>query len=301
MRPMSLAESGDSSKDVSLAALFDGGMPRGFDPQWSATAARQRIAELVVAGGWPGNLSKSVAAAARANRDYVRLVREYDIQRVSGHGRDPETALRVMRALARTVATPAREATIARDVREGESGTGPDATSRDTVARHLDALTRLRIVEDQPAWTPNLRSARRLRTSPKRHFVDPSLAAAVLGVQAAPLAADPLTLGFLFESLAIRDLRVYAQPLGGQVSYYRDDKQLEADAVIQLPDGRWGACEVKLGITAQVIDDAAERLLRVAGQVDDNRRAFLAVITNGGIAHQRPDGVLVVPLRMLAP
>lgn len=309
LRPMTLFEFGQSTGGVSLRALFSGQDASGFDPTWAAPAARQLIAELIAAGGWPANLGKTADSSARANRDYAELIREYDLPRLGDSVRDPNTALRVMRSLARNIATSATVSTIARDAGEPDSRltrldsgrTGADATSRPTVADHLDALTRLRIVEDQPAWSVNLRSARRLRTSPKRHFVDPSLAAAVLGLGPEPLAADPLTLGFLFESLAVRDLRVYAQPLGGRVAYYRDNRGLEADAVVTLPDGRWGAIEIKLGTSQRTIDEAARNLLRVADAVDDNRRAFLAVVTNGGIAHRRGDGVQVVPLRMLGP
>jgi uncharacterized protein len=230
------------------------------------------------------------------------VVRRYDIQRATGSSKDPEVALRVMRSFARGIATPMSELTIAKDLREGEApDRGPDATSRDAVRTHLDALRRLRLVEDQPAWGPNMRSARRLQTSPKRHFVDPSLAVAALQVGVEPLATDVKTLGLLFESLAVRDLRVYSQPLGGRVTYYRDYNKLEVDAIVELHDGRWGAFEIKLGTATNVIDTAAKNLKQMASLVDDNRCAFLAILTNGGIATRRPDGVDVVPLRMLSP
>jgi len=301
MRPLSLFESGNSTGQVSLAALFDGDEVSAFDSQWDTSSAREQIADLIVAGGWPGGLGKSVDEAALMNRNYLTVIREYDIERVTGVARDPNTALKVMRSLARVVSTPAREATIARDVQEGEPGAGLDATSRPTVACHLDALARLRVIEDQPAWTPHIRSARQLRTSPKRHFIDPSLAAAALGLSAKRLAADPMTLGLFFESLAVRDLRVYAQALNGVVRYYRDDTKLEADAIIELPDGRWAGLEVKLGTTDKVINDAAQNLLKLAARVGNERLAFLAVITNSPIAHRRDDGVNVIPLRMLKP
>jgi predicted AAA+ superfamily ATPase len=300
MRPMSLFESGHSTGQVSLARMFDGEAPRAFDPAWTATRARESIAERIVAGGWPGSLGQDVRVAARTNEDYVALISEHDIQRLSGVSRSPAVVMRVMRSLARNVAAAAREATLARDARAGEES-GPDATSRPTVAEHLDALTRLRILEDQPAWAPTLRSSRRLRTSPKRHFVDPSIGIAALGIDVERLAVDPKTLGFHFESLCVRDLRVYAQPLRGRVSYYHDDSGLEADAVIELPDGRWGAIEVKLGTLPRTIDSAAAGLLKLSSRVADNRRAFLMVLTNGGIAHRRPDGVDVVPIHMLGP
>lgn len=308
MRPMSLYESGHSSAQVSLAAMFDGAPPRGFDPAWDTASARQAIAERIVVGGWPANHRRTVAAAARANESYLALIRDHDISRATGRQLSPEVAEKVMRSLARGVSTQMGEAAIARDARGGEPGrvlppgeNGADATSRKAVAAHLDALRRLRIVEDQPAWGPNLRSARRLQETPKRHFVDPSLAAAALGAGVERLTSDVLTLGLLFESLAIRDLRVYAQPLRGRVAHYRDDEKLEVDAVIELPDGRWGAFEVKLGATQRVVDAAAANLRRMASLVDDNRCAFLAVLTNGGIATRREDGVDVVPLTMLSP
>ncbi|MFE3543501.1 ATP-binding protein [Nocardia sp. NPDC059177] len=302
MRPMSLYETGHSTGQVCLAAMFDGEPPRAFDPVWTATSAREQIAELIAVGGWPVNVGLDADDALLTNRDYLDVVRRYDIQRATGIDKDPEVALRVIRSFARGIATPMAETTIAKDIRGGEpSETGPDATSRDAVRAHLDALRRLRLVEDQPAWGPSIRSARRLQTSPKRHFVDPSLAVAALQTGVAPLAADVKTLGLLFESLAVRDLRVYSQPLGGHVSHYRDDKHLEVDAIVELRDGRWGAFEIKLGAEAHVIDSAAENLKKMAELVDDNRCAFLAVLTNGGMATRRRDGVDVVPLRMLAP
>lgn len=302
MRPMSLYESGHSTGKVSLAAMFDGEPHRAFDPSWTPTRAREWAAERVVVGGWPVNIGLTAPDAMLTNRDYLNVVRRYDIQRATGRSKDPETALRVMRSFARGISTPMSEATIARDLREGEPGVkGPDATSREAVTSHLDALRRLRLVEDQPAWGPNMRSARRLQSSPKRHFVDPSLAVAALQVGVEPLAADLKTLGLLFESMALRDLRVYSQPLGGQVSYYRDYSKLEIDAVVELPDGRWGAFEIKLGTSQNVIDGAAANLRKMASLVGDSRCAFLAVLTNGDIAARRPDGVDVVPLAMLAP
>ncbi|UZN03870.1 DUF4143 domain-containing protein [Cellulomonas sp. S1-8] len=249
-----------------------------------------------------------MAAAARANESYLALIRRHDISRATGQQLSPDVAEKVMRSLARGVATQMGESAVARDAHGAEPGRtlladekGPDATSRTAVAAHLDALRRLRIIEDQPAWGASMRSARRLQATPKRHFVDPSLAAAALGAGVERLTSDVLTLGLLFESLAIRDLRVYAQPLRGRVAHYRDDRKLEVDAVIELPDGRWGAFEIKLGTTQRVVDGAAATLRRMASLVDDNRCAFLAVLTNGGIATRRDDGVDVVPLTMLAP
>ncbi|MEU4362440.1 ATP-binding protein [Promicromonospora sp. NPDC023987] len=308
MRPMSLFESGHSTGQVSLRQMFDGKAPRGFAPSWDATSARRAIAERVVVGGWPANQKRSVVAAARANENYLSLIRQHDISRATGENLSPDVAEKVIRSLARGVATQMGEAAVARDARGGEPGhtlppaeKGADATSRKAVAAHLDALRRLRIIEDQPAWGPSVRSARRLQSTPKRHLVDPSLAAAALGAGVERLTSDVLALGTLFESLAIRDLRVYSQPLRGRVTHYRDEKKLEVDAIVELPDGRWGAFEVKLGTTQKVVDGAAAQLRQMAALVDDNRCAFLAVLTNGGIATRRDDGVDLVPLTMLAP
>jgi predicted AAA+ superfamily ATPase len=319
MRPMSLYESGHSTGKVSLSDLFDGAIPHGVDPDWTTPGARQTVAERVAVGGWPGNVGLSVADALRANRDYLEVVRNYDIQRASGSSRDPEVALRVIRSFARGVSTAMSERTIAKDLLGDKDDTAPakavgaadakaeagaegaDATSRNAVRTHLDSLKRLRLVEDQPAWAPSMRAARRLQTAPKRHFVDPSIAVAALQVGVEPLAEDVKTLGFLFESMAVRDLRVYSQPLGGLVSYYRDYSKLEVDAVVQLPDGRWGAFEIKLGVDQPTVDRAAKNLTAMRNAVNDNRCAFLAVLNNGATARRREDGVFVIPLRMLAP
>lgn len=299
MRPMSLFESGHSDGQVSLAALFEGRPPRGYDADWNATESRTLIAQRIVTGGWPTNLSKPVAVAARANADYLRLLGEHDLIRLEG--RDPETAARVIRSYARNIATSAYETTIAIGATAGQAEAGPDATSRATTRAHLAALERLRIIEEQPAWGPTLRSATRANTTPKRHFIDPCLAAAALNVGWQPLAADPTTLGLWFESLAVRDLRIYAQPLSGQVLHYRDKSRLEVDAIVMLPDGRWGAFQVKAGTGQRTLDTAAASLRKLRATVDDSRCAFVAVLTNGPAAGRRDDGVDVIPLRMLKP
>jgi predicted AAA+ superfamily ATPase len=207
-----------------------------------------------------------------------------------------------MRSIARNIAMPATLTTLARDsVTSDPNERGIDATSKEALRDHLAALTRLRIVEDLPPWRPALRSAHRLRQTPKRHYVDPSLAAAVLSVGPEKLMTDPTTLGLWFESLAVRDVRVYCQPSGAQVLHYRDDAQLEADMIVDLPDGRWGAFEVKLGSTTRAIDAAASSLTRLRDRVGPNRCAFLGVITGGARAFRRSDGIDVVPLTMLGP
>ena len=293
MRPMSLVESGHSSGAVSLAGLFQGQDARAADP-----GLRIRdLAERVCIGGWPGLQDRTPADALLAIQGYLDETRRVDLLRLDGTRRDPENVARVLRSLARHVATEASARSIAADVAGAEEAIKPH-----TVLEYIAALARLFVVEDQPAWSPALRSRGILRGTPKRHFVDPSLAVAALGADPARLLADPETLGLLFESLVIRDVRVYAQTLGGSVFHYRENTGLEADAIIQLRDGRWAAAEVKLG--QHLIDEAANRLRRVADHVDVERHggpAFLAVITGWGYAYRRADGVFVLPIGALGP
>jgi len=204
-------------------------------------------------------------------------------------------------AIARNTAT---EAPAARLAGEAELGSVDDvAMSAQTARKYLDALTRIHVLEEQPAWAVHLRSAIRTRVSPKWHFVDPSLAAAALGGTTETLLADPQTLGFLFESLTVRDLRIYADAVGGLVTHYRDEKGHEVDVVVEFPDGRWAAFEVKLGGEAAV-DAGAAALQALAAKVTDQRRErliSLSVITAGNLSYTRPDGVNVVALGHLAP
>ena len=292
MRPMSLVESGHSSGDVSLAALFSGGEVRATDPGLDIRG----IAERIVIGGWPGLVRLDPADAQLATLGYLDETRLVDLQRLDGVRRDPENVARVLRSLARNTATEAADQTIARDVAGVD---GP--IDRHTVAGYIKALTRVFVVEDLSAWAPALRSRGILRSSETRHFVDPSLAAAALGAGPERLLRDPETLGLLFESLVVRDLRIYAQAIGASVFHYRESTGLEADAVLQRRDGSWAAVEVKLG--QKDIEEGAGNLLRVSAHVDTDRHgapAFLAVITGWGYAYRREDGVFVVPIGALA-
>ena len=292
MRPMSLAESGHSTATVSLAGLFDGDQPRAADP-----GLRIRdLAERICVGGWPGLVERDPPDAQLAIQGYLDETRRVDIQRLDGTRRDPENVARVLRSLARHVSTEASARSIAADVAGGDQPIKPH-----TVLGYIDALSRVFVVEDQPAWAPALRSRGILRGTPKRHFVDPSLAVAALSADPTRLLADPETLGLLFESLVIRDLRVYAQGRGGSIFHYRENTGLEADAIIQLRDGRWAAVEVKLG--QHLVDRAAASLKLVEEHVDPVRHgapAFLAVITGWGYAYRRTDGVFVLPIGALA-
>lgn len=293
MRPMSLFESGHSTGVISLKGLLDGTPPRSMEPGLSVP----KTAELAAIGGWPAHMNRTAEHALQAVRDYLDEVRRVDIGRVDHTSRDPEKVGRVLRSLARNTATYVSMRTFAAD-----AGGSDGAMDPHTVAEYLDALERLMIVEDQPAWAPHLRSKSILRAAAKRHFVDPSLAAAALGATPQRLLADLNLFGFLFESLVIRDLRVYGQAAGARILQYRDNTGLEVDAIVEAADGRWAAIEIKLG-TGQ-IDEAASNLLRFAERVDTTKcgkPSALAVIVATGFGYVRQDGVGVIPIGALGP
>lgn len=293
MRPMSLFESGHSTGEVSLARVLDGKTPRAGDPGLTVSD----LAERVAVGGWPGLLGQPVSRALRAVRAYVDEIRRTDIQRVDGVAHDPDKVMNLMRSLARNVSTMVSLATLARDMAGVE-----EALAKNTVSAYYDALSRLMVVEDQPAWAPHLRSRSRVRTSPRRHFADPSLAVAALRATPDRLLQDLNLLGFLFESLVIRDLRVYAQASDAEILHYKDNTDLEVDAIVERADGRWAAFEVKLGVGH--VEDGARSLKKFASRIDTGKcgnPAALGVITGTGLAYPRPDGVSVIPLGALGP
>ena len=293
MRPMSLFEAGYSSGALSLAALLDGAPPRS--PR--AELPVRKVAELVSIGGWPSHLGRSPKSAQQANRHYLAEICRSDIERVDGIRRDPVRVGRLLQSLARNVATQATVSTLARDV-----GGADNILRENTAHEYLAALGRLMIVEDQPAWAPHLRSKSKLRGTPKRHFVDPSLAVAALRTRPERLLKDLNLLGLLFESMVIRDLRIYAQAAEAEVLQYRDNTGLEVDAIIQAGDGRWAAFEVKLG--AARVDEGAANLLKFAERVDLNRcgkPSTLGVIVSDGYGYVRADGISVLPIGALGP
>jgi uncharacterized protein len=292
MRPMTLAEVRRSTGAISFAGLLDGGASRSSEPGLTV----KDLVEEVVRGGWPGIRHLPVADAARALRDYLDRIRRTDIETVDGVRRDPERVLAVLRSLARHVGTQAALTRIAADA----AAPGTTVTD-DTVSEYLTALTRLMIVEDQPAWNTHLRSSHALRTTPTRHFTDPSLAAAALRASPSALLGDLNAFGLLFESLVIRDLRVYAQPLDGEVFHYRDQSGLEVDAIVDTGD-QWAAFEIKLG--AGQVDQAAQSLNRFADRVDTEKRgepSLLGVIVGTGYGYVREDGIHVIPIGALGP
>jgi len=292
MRTMSLFEKGWSSGDVSLAALMRGESPLSETVLFSI----EDFAEKITLGGWPGTIGNSAAAGLRAAIDYFTMIAEVDISRVSNKKRDPDKVKRMLRSLARNISTEAAGAVLAKDI-----GGSDGDLDKETVADYLSALERLMVVDDLPAWNTHIRSSVSLRKQPKRHFVDPSLVVGALGLSVDKMTADLEFFGLLFESLVIRDLRIYADAGGGSVFHYRDNRGQEVDAIVEYPDGTWGAFEVKLGIGAA--DEAASNLLSFAKKVDTKKvgePAALTVITGNGFAHRRADGVNVVPISSLS-
>jgi predicted AAA+ superfamily ATPase len=287
MRPLSLFERGWSTGEVSLSNIMKGGIPK------SETAAfeLESLAEKLTLGGWPSLLNSGSHEALRFMQDYTALIAEVDISRVSDKKRAPQKVTRLLQSLARNISTEVTLSSLAKD-----TGISTD----ETVAEYLDVLERLMIVEPLPAWNTHIRSADTLRKAPKRHFVDPSFAIGALGLSTDKLLADLKYFGFLFESLVIRDLRIYADQYDGKVFHDRDSRNMEIDAVIEYPDNTWAAYEVKMSFNAQ--DEAAKNLLAFAEKINQEKAgkpAALTIITANGFACCRKDGINVVPLSVL--
>lgn len=291
MRPMSLFESQESTGSVSLRELFNG----NHEIENISHIDIEDIAYLICRGGWPAAVRQEKKTALRMANNYVEAVINMDIQRVDGIDKNPDRVRMLLRSLARNISTTATIQTIKKDIETDET-----EISEKTISSYLNALRRIFVIEDLPAWQPSLRSKTAIRTSVKRHFVDPSIATAVMRADPESILADFEMFGFLFESLCTRDMRVYAQANDGDVFHYRDKSELEADMIVRLRDGRWAAIEVKLG--SKQIEDAARNLIRLEEKIntDKMRRAsFLMVLTGGQYAYRRADGVLVVPIGCL--
>lgn len=293
MRPMALGESEESTCGVSLEQLFHGAKP---------VAEAQRggirdLALLVCRGGWPKAVGQPERVALRQAIDYVDAVAEVDVSRVDGVRRSALNARMLLRSYARMVSSQGSLASMQADM-----AAGGVAMSQSSFLEYVEALRMMFVIEDLAAWSPNLRSKTAIRTSPTRHFCDPSIAAVALGAGPDDLVNDLETFGLLFESLCIRDLRVYMDALDGKVSHYRDKSGLECDAVVHLRDGSYGLVEVKLG-GEQPIESGASTLRTLASRIDTTRMkppSFLMVITGvGDYSYVREDGVLVVPIRAL--
>ncbi|MCY4156924.1 MAG: DUF4143 domain-containing protein [Gammaproteobacteria bacterium] len=294
MRTMSLFEQARSTGEVSLGDLLAGRKVSASDPGLTLPD----LIECICRGGWPGMLDSDLDDAMRFVRDYVEEVRRTDIQRAAGTRHDPKGVLRLIRSLARNMSTTVSAATLARDVSGSEGN-----VMQGTIAAYLGALERLFVVDNQQPFAPHLRSRSRLQKAVKRHFVDPSLAVAALRSSPGQLRGDLECLGLLFESLVVRDLRIYAAVHDAEVSHYKDNTGLEVDAVIETAAGQWLPVEVKLG-GSQWIDAAAASLIRLSKRVDTAKIGAprkLLVITATGYAYERNDGVSVVPLGALGP
>lgn len=295
MRPMSLYESGDSDGSVSLKMLFANTIKTTKNDSMSLS----KLAYLATRGGWPGSLGMDEKQASDIARSYLKSILAEDVTKIDGVKRDSKKVKALIKSLARNVATSVSNATLIKDIKEFEG----DVIDPNTIASYLDILTRLFIIDNQQAYDMNYRSSTRVAKSPKRHFIDPSLAVAALEMSPSMLLKDLNLFGFLFESLVIRDLKIYAEANRGSVYYFRHhDTGDEIDAVIELDDGTWGAFEIKLGHNQ--VDKAAENLLKIKMILDhtDHKKSptVLCVICGlGEYAYKRPDGVFVVPIGCL--
>lgn len=295
MRPMSLWESGDSSGKISLQALFEGSTQIGETHEIDSSL--EKMAYLTCRGGWPMVTQLDTEAALDIAFNYVDGLVHSDLQRMDGISRDAARVNRLLRIYARAQASQTTSAKLLQDIQENDH-----SCSENTLFSYLSALRKIFVIEDMAAWNPNLRSRTAIRTADTRYFVDPSIATASLGLGVKDLMNDLNTFGLFFETLCIRDLRVYAQALDGEVYHYRDKNGLECDAVVHLRNGHYGLIEIKLGGN-RPIEEGAASLLKLAGKIDTGKMpapSFLMVLTaTGKFAYTRKDNVLVVPVSML--
>jgi len=292
MRTMSLWESGDSIGSVSLAELFEGVSKVSGKNEHTLN----RLAFLVCRGGWPDVMNDKEKIALQASFDYLDILLNEDITKVDNIVRDPKRAKAILKAYARNISTPARLSTVHRDVEPNDAVMDPK-----TLDSYITAFEKLFVIEDVEAWSPSLRSRTAIRTTNIRQLADPSLATAILEISPNDLISDLNTFGLIFETMVIRDLRVYAEWSGGKVFQYHDADGLEADAIIHLNNGKWGAAEIKLGGDDR-IEEAAKNLLKLKEKVNTDKMkepAFLMIVTGTQTAYKRPDGVLVVPIGCL--
>ena len=295
MYPMSLYESGESNGTISLSELFRG-KP---DLDVASTLTIEKLVFSILRGGWPGTLQMNEKAALGIAKDYLYSLEnnEWAFSTDKRVKRNPEKIKSLIRSYARNTATPASVETVLSDVLSAGG-----ALSRATADAYIRSLHNLFVIDNQPAWSVSLRSKTPLRQSPKLHLTDPSLAAASLGATQEKLLKDFNTLGFLFESLCVRDMRVYAAANSASVMHYRDKTGFEVDIIVEKDDGTWGAIEVKLGSAYE--DTAAANLLSLVSRIDISQcgePAFLAVVTGGKYPYKRDDGVFVIPIGCLGP
>lgn len=297
MRPMSLFESGDSNGKISLSTLFDDAPAQILA---ECKLGIDDMAFLICRGGWPISTNLEKEYALETARAYYDAVTETDIFSVDGINRSPLRTKRLMRSLSRHQGTQVTIVGIKNDMAANDT----DSLDEGTVSSYLDALTKIFVIEDMEAWNPNLRSKAAIRTSNTRYFVDPSIASAALGLGPADLTNDLNTLGLFFETLAARDLRIYAEALDGNVFHYRDSNGLECDAVIHLRNGKYALVEIKLG-GQKLIDEGANSLKRLSASINTDKMnvpSFKMVLTAvGSLAYKRDDDVYVVPIGCLKP
>lgn len=291
MRPMSLFESGESTGEVSFRDIID-----GKDISGVSKLSLEDIASLIVRGGWPASLEVKSDAKYRFAKEYVKSLVHEEVKMVDGVERNPEKMQNVLRSLARNISTQVSHSTIETDVKN----TFDDEISRPTLNDYLNTLEKLFVIENMNATNLNFRSKYALRTKPKKYFVDPSIATAILEMKPNDLINDLNTFGFMFESLCMRDLKIYTSSFNGDITFYRDEKEFEVDAILRTSSGKWGAIEIKLG--AGYVDEAAQNLLKFKERVDTKKcgePSFLMVLTGTKYSYKRPDGVYVVSIGCL--
>lgn len=291
MRPMSLFESLESTGEVSFKDIMD-----GKDISGVSKLSLEDLANVSVRGGWPASLGITSNQKYRIAKEYVKSLIHEEVQKVDGVERNPEKMLNVLRSLARNISTQVSNSTLEEDVKN----TFDDEISRPTLNDYLTTLEKLFVLENVNATNLNFRSKYALRTRPKKYFVDPSIATAVMELTPADLLNDLNTFGFIFESLCIRDLKIYTQYYGGDITFYRDENDFEVDAIFRTSSGKWGAIEIKLG--AGYIEEAVSNLLKFKEQVDTKKCGepeFLMVLTGCEYSYKRPDGVYVVSIGTL--
>jgi len=292
MRTMSLFESSESTGEISLKDLFEGKKDMFSESKMTI----ERIAFTLTRGGWPEAVEEDNEKYAQEMvYNYLDAVAHQDMSKIDDVERNPDRVYALLRSIARNISTQANTQTLLRDLVSND-----EELADKTINDYISALKKLYVVEDLPAWSPHLRSKRAIRTTAKRHFSDPSIAAAALRADSNKLMSDFKTFGYLFESLCIRDLRVYADALDGSVYHYRDQQNFEVDAIIQLKDERWAAVEIKMG--ASEIEKAAETLIKFSKNIDTDKTpppSFLMVLTGTEYAFQMKNGVWVVPIGCL--
>lgn len=294
MRPMSLFESGESSGEVSLEELFS--TPESISGQSGMDI--EKLAYVICRGGWPRAIDMNERPALAQAVDYYDGVVKSDINRADGVSKNPERVKRLMRSYARVQGGQVANTLIRDDIAANDT----ESLNEDTVVSYINALKKIFVVEDMPAWNPNLRSKTAIRTSNTRYYVDPSIATAALGISPKDLINDLDTLGLLFETMCVRDLRVYSEAIGGQVLHYRDKSGLECDTVIHLRNGDYGLAEIKLGGN-KLIEEGVKNLKDLHSKIDTTKMkapSFMAIVVGiGEYAYRREDGIYIIPISCL--